>query len=156
MVATWKSRTLKSQALKSPGEEWAAPVFGVLGIIVAGAAGIFLMLQELCQPTINPNPGVAAYTPPPATRLVPLARASDAPELADLAPDPASALSALAQAQASDRRVTRDARSPARKHTRVDPGDSDQRKAGYVQQWDFGYHGSNNNRTFSGGPKSWF
>jgi len=166
MAETWKSRTLKSQALKSqtlksqalksPGDEWAAPVFGVLGVMVAGAACLFLVLHELCQPRINPNPGVAAYTPPPATRLVPLARASDAPALADLPPDPASALSALAQAQASDLPVKRDAHPPVRKRVRVDPRDDDQRKLGYVQQWDFGYRGSSNNRTFSGGPKSWF
>jgi hypothetical protein len=160
MAETWKSRTLKpqalkSRALKSPGNEWAAPVFGVLGVMVAGAACLFLVLYELCQPSINPNPGLAAYTAPPATRLVPLARQSDAPALADLPPDPPSALSALAQAQAGDQPVKRDAHPPARKRTHVDPGD-DQRKLGYVQQWDFGYHGSNNNRTFSGGPKSWF
>ena len=157
---TLKSRTLQSQALKSPGDEWATPVFGVLGAMVAGAACLFLVLYELCQPTINPNPGIAAYTAPPATRLVPLPRQSDAPELADLAPDPksvpASALSALAQAQASDPPVKRDAHPPARKHARVDPGDYDQRKLGYAQQWDFGYRGSSNNRTFTGGPKSWF
>lgn len=170
MAETWKSRTLKSQtlksqALKSPGDEWATPVFGVLGVMVAGTACLFLLLYELCQPTINPNPGITAYSPPPATRLVPLARASDAPELTDLAPDPASALSALAQAQASDQPVKRDAHPPARKHTRVDPVDydqrklgyaQDQRKLGYVQQWDFGYRGWSNNRTISGGPKSWF
>ncbi len=156
MAETWKSRTLKSQALKSPGDEWATPVLGVLAVIVAGAASLFLVLYALCQPTISPNPGVAAYTPPPATRLVPLPRQSDAPELADLPPDPPSPLSALAQAKASDQPVKREVHVPARKHTRVDPGDYDQRKLGYVQQWDFGYRGWSNNRTFSGGPKSWF
>ncbi len=148
--------------MKSPGDEWATPVFGVLGVMVTGAACFFLALFELSRPTINPNPGLAAYTPPPATRLVPLPRRSDAPELAELPADPpaapASALSALALAQAGDQPVKRDAHPPARKHTRVvDPGDSDQRKLGYVQQpWDFGYRGTSNNRTFSGGPKSWF
>src|ERR1700733_13434062 len=107
MAETWKSRTLKSQTLKSralasPSDEWATPVFGVVGVMVAGAVCLFLVLYELCQPTISPNPGIAAYTPPPAPRLVPLARQSDAPELPDPAPDPASPLPALAQAQASD------------------------------------------------------
>ena len=129
-------------------------------MIVAGAACVFLALYELSQPTINPNPGLAAYTPPPATRLVPLPRQSDAPELAelpvDLPPAPASALSAMAQAQASDQPVKRDAHPPARKHARVDPGVSDQRKLDYVQPWDSGYRGWSNSRTFSGGPKSWF
>ena len=160
MAETWKSRTLKpqalkSRALKSPDNECAAPVFGVFGVMLAGAACLFLVLYELSRPSINPNPGIAAYMPPPATRLVPLSRESDAPALADLPPDPPSALSALAQAQVADQAVKHDAHAPARKRTHVDPSD-DQRKLGYVQQWDFGYHGSNTNRTFSGGPKSWF
>jgi hypothetical protein len=153
---TLKSQTLKSQALKSPGDDWATPVLGAVGVVVAGAAALFLVLYELCQPTVSPNPGLAAYTPPPATRLVPLARQSDAPELTELAPDPASPLTALAQAQAGDPPAKHDVHPPARRHTRVDPGDYDQRKLGYVQQWDFGYHGWSNNRTISGGPKSWF
>jgi hypothetical protein len=155
-LMTLKPQALKSPALKSPGDEWATPVFGVLAVIVAGAASLFLVLYALCQPTISPNPGVAAYTPPPATRLVPLPRRSDAPELAELPPDPAPALSAMAQAQAGDQPVKREIHAPARKHTRVDPGSYDQRKLGYVQQWDFGYRGWSNNRAFSGGPRSFF
>jgi hypothetical protein len=158
MAGTWKSRTLKAQTWKpwkSPADEWAAPLFGVLGAIMVGASCLFLLLHELCQPTINLNPGVAAYSAPPATRLVPLPRESDAPELADLPPDPASALSAMAQARAGDQPTKRDAHPP-RKRARVDPRDYDQRKFGYVQQPDFGYRGWNNSRTFSGGPKSWF
>lgn len=146
---------------RSPDDDWAVPVFGVIGVVMVGAACLFLLLYELCQPAIHPNPGIAAYRAPPATRLVPLARASDAPELADLPvdlpPEPASALSALAQAQPGDQTTKREARPP-RKRTRVDPRDRDydQRKLGYVQQPDFGYRGWSNNRAFSGGPKSWF
>ncbi len=146
---------MKPQTRRSPDDDWAVPLFVVIGAIMVGAACLFLLLYELCQPAINPNPGVAAYRAPPATRLVPLARASDAPELVDLPPEPPSALSALAQARPGDQATKREARPP-RKRARVDPRerDYDQRKFGYVQQPDFGYHGWSNNRAFSGGPKS--
>jgi hypothetical protein len=151
MAETWISRTWTS-----PGDDWAAPVLGVLAVILAGAACVFLLLYDLSQPTISPNPGVAAYTPPPATRLVPLPRKSDAPVLADLPGDPESPLTALAQAQASDQPVKRHIPPPVHKRPRGDPRDDAQRKPGFVQQWDYGYRGWNNNRAFSGGPKSWF
>jgi hypothetical protein len=151
MAETWISRTWTS-----PGDDWATPVLGVLAVMVAGAACVFLLLYDLSRPTISPNPGVAAYTPPPATRLVPLPRRSDAPALADLPGDPESPLTALAQAPASDQPVKRHIPPPVRKRPRGDPRDDAQRKSGFVQQWDYGYRGWNNNRAFSGGPKSWF
>jgi hypothetical protein len=113
------------------------------------------------QPKINPNSGVAAYTPPPGTRLIPLPRRSDAPELVDLPADLPSALSALAQAQTSDQHAKADARPPARKRPRADPGEYDQRKVGFGQQWNFGHSGWsnsgwNNNRSWSSNSRSWF
>jgi hypothetical protein len=36
------------------------------------------------QPKVFENPGLAAYQPPPGTRLAPLPHASDAPQLAEL------------------------------------------------------------------------
>jgi hypothetical protein len=42
----------------------------------------------LMQPRVIPNLGLAAYKPPPATRLIPLPRKMDAPELVEL-PAPA-------------------------------------------------------------------
>lgn len=38
-----------------------------VGIAVAGYAGFFLILYWLMQPSITPNPGLAAYRPPPKT-----------------------------------------------------------------------------------------
>ena len=46
---------------------------------------------RLMQPRVIPNLGLAAYQPPPATRLIPLPRKMDAPELADLPPTPVAA-----------------------------------------------------------------
>jgi hypothetical protein len=38
----------------------------------------------LMQPRVFPNPGLAAYKPPPGTRLIPLPRKMDAPALVEL------------------------------------------------------------------------
>jgi hypothetical protein len=43
----------------------------------------------LMQPRVLANLGLAAYNPPPATRLVPLPHKMDAPDLVDLPPTPA-------------------------------------------------------------------
>ena len=150
MAETWKSH-----AWKPPADEWDAPLFWVLSALLAGAACLFLLLYSLCQPAINLNPGVAAYTPPSGTRLLPLPRKSDAPELAELPPDPPSPLSALAQAQTSDPPAKREIRLPARKRPHSDPHEYDQRGLGF-QQWNFGYRGWSNNRVWRGTPKSWF
>ena len=38
-----------------------------IGIVLAGYAGFFFILYWLMQPSITPNPGLAAYRPPPKT-----------------------------------------------------------------------------------------
>jgi hypothetical protein len=38
-----------------------------VGIVIAGYAAFFLILYWLMQPSISPNPGLAAYRPPPKT-----------------------------------------------------------------------------------------
>ena len=60
---------------------------------LALASCIFVALYWLLQPVKSANRGLAAYTPPPSTRLEPLPRKMDAPELAT----PQSPLHALAQ-----------------------------------------------------------
>jgi hypothetical protein len=168
MAETWKAHAGKPRA-----DEWEAPLFWVLSALLAGAACLFLLLYSLCQPKTNLNPGLAAYTPPPGTRLLPLPRQSDAPELAELpadSPPPSlsssSPLKALAQAQPGDPPVKREIRLAARKRPHADPREHadpheyDQQGAGFVQQWNFGYRGwnntNNNNHVSSGTPKSWF
>jgi hypothetical protein len=60
-------------------------LFVFLSVAGLGAlSGYWLM-----QPRVITNPGLAAYKPPPATRLVPLPRKMDAPELAELPAAPA-------------------------------------------------------------------
>jgi hypothetical protein len=160
MTQTWKSPARQPPPRQSPSDEWEAPVFWFLGVFLACAAGLFLVLYSLTQPTRYPNPGVAAYVAPPATRLVPLPRQSTAPELAELpVVDAPSPLTAFAKAKADDQ--PNDARPPARKRPRAGPSTSGpstygQRGFGFDQQWDFGSHGTSNNHVWSGGPKSWF
>src|SRR5260221_12835523 len=97
-----QSAARKQQIRRSQGDELVAPLLWVLSANLAAAAGFFLLLYFLYQPKISPNPGVAAYTPPPGTRLIPLPRRSDAPELADLPREPPSPLNPLAQARTRD------------------------------------------------------
>jgi hypothetical protein len=169
MAQIWKSQGSRAHAAQPspwqpPSDEWDAPVFWILTAILAGAAGLFLVLYFfLLQPTIHPNPGLAAFTPPPGTRLVPLPRKSTAPELADIPGDPPSPLTALAKAQTDDQPVKHETRPPAHRHPRADPSDSGQRSYGFAQPWSYGSHvpssnnaPSSNNRAWSGGPKSWF
>ncbi len=141
---------------KLPSDDWAAPLLGVAGTFLAAAAGLFLLIYFLCQPTVNPNPGIAAYTAPPATRLVPLPRVSDATELAELPAEPTSGLAALAQARAGDQPAKLVPRPVAHKRTRVEHGERDQRDLGFGQPWNFGYRGPGNEHAWSGGPRPWF
>jgi hypothetical protein len=161
-----EARKLRNDRLQGRGsldellkDDWVAPLLGVFGAILAGAGCLFLLTYYLSQPAMNPNPGVAAYTPPPATRLVPLPRKSDAPELADLPPlptEPSPALTALAQAQPSDQPPKREARAPVRKRPRIDPRDDDQNRFGSVQPWKYGNRDWDNNRAWAGNARPWF
>jgi hypothetical protein len=141
---------------KSQNDQSAVVQFWIISLVLAGAACIFLPLYSLTQPTVYANPGLAAYTPPPATRLVPLARKSDAPELVDLPDIPPSPRSAFAQAQMEEKPAKTDIRPPAHKRPRVDRRDDEQRRLDNAQQWDRGYRDWNSKRVLSGGPKTWF
>ena len=48
-------------------------------------AGIFLFLYWLLQPVTITNAGQSAYIPPPQTRLVPVARKMDPPDVVQVA-----------------------------------------------------------------------
>jgi hypothetical protein len=80
----------------SPGEpsaDFAAPLAACL-LVFIGLAGLgFLAGSWLMQPRVLPNVGLAAYQPPPGTRIIPLPRKMDAPELAEL---PAAVLASAA------------------------------------------------------------
>ena len=66
-------------------EAWTLPAFGYLSGYLAFMAGIFLFLYWLLQPVTITNAGQSAYVPPPQTRLVPVARKMDPPDVAQVA-----------------------------------------------------------------------
>src|SRR5262245_34476752 len=79
-------------------DAWTFPAMGYLSGYLAVMAGIFMFLYWLLQPVTITNAGQSAYVPPPQTRLIPLARKMDAPDLAaDL--QPLNVLNALAQVE---------------------------------------------------------
>lgn len=150
--------------------------FAILGLIMGGAFVFFGILHHLLQPTVVANPGLAAFSPPPATRLVPLPRQSDAPELAELPAEAASSLKAFAQA-AAPTETKPDAKPPARKRPRAsaaearpsDPRYYEARRPDFAQQqWNFGFSDwgagnrawrgewSANSHVWRGGPRSAF
>jgi hypothetical protein len=143
----------------SRGDEWALPLFWIVGAMTAIVACFWFLLFDLSQPTAYPNPGLAAHTPPPGTRLIPLLRRSDAPKLADVPNEPASPLTALAQAPSNQKGVPE---LPPRNRPRVAASQDDQQKSDYGQQWNNGSSAGSSNRAWSGprkmsgGPKSSF
>src|SRR5436190_13384076 len=65
-------------------DDFTYPLLYILIKLSLIAAGFFAFLFWLYQPIIIENPGVAAYQPPPGTRLVPLPRKMDSPELFEI------------------------------------------------------------------------
>jgi hypothetical protein len=132
----------------------AAPLAGCLVLVLLVAGLGFLGGYWLMQPRVIPNMGLAAYEPPPATRLIPLPRKMDAPELAELPPAPVEPVSAQperspasaekATVAASAKPVAR--RPKARPQTGDDPmsayayrdrrGDHWDDRRGYGGRWD--------------------
>ena len=65
----------------SDGEDLNYPILYYLIKLSLFAGAFFVFLIWLFQPIVIENPGVAAYQPPPGTRLVPLPRKIDSAEL---------------------------------------------------------------------------
>ena len=119
------------------GDASSVSVLYAAGPILAGAAALFLVLYELMQPKVLPNPGLAAYVPSAGTRPVPLPRKGD--ELAY----PLSPSTAFAQASES-KPDSPDLPAPGRQRahpTRVAPREAAPRQPAFAQQWIFGYRG---------------
>lgn len=144
----------------SPSDDWVLPSFWIISAILAVISCFSLLLFYVSQPTTYPNPGLAAFIAPPGTRLLPLLRKSDAPELADLPDESLSPLAALAQAQTSQKEVT--SKPPAHKRPLLATRENDQRTSDYGPQWNYSYGGWSSNRAWNGsrkmtgGPKSSF
>ncbi len=67
-------------------DDWTYPVMYILIKMSLFAAAFFVFLFWLYQPNVIENPGLAAYQSPPATRLVPLPRKMEAPEIFQIPP----------------------------------------------------------------------
>jgi hypothetical protein len=70
--------------LISDGDDLNYPVMYCLVMLSLFVGTFFAFLIWLFQPIIIENPGVAAYHPPPGTRLVPLPRNIPAPQVAEI------------------------------------------------------------------------
>jgi hypothetical protein len=147
---------MRKSSLPARGDCDVALLWGLgAATVVAGCFGLLFMV--LMQPDKYPNPGLAAYTPPPGTRLLPLPRKSDAPELAELPPTQVpSPLNALAQARPPEVELKREPERPTRKRARPAPRPREQREADYARpQWN-GWRNDWNSNSWNGGSKAWF
>jgi len=124
-------------------------------LAVAGCLG--LLLYSLLQPSAFPNSGLAAYTPPPGTRLLPLPRKSDAPELAALASqEEPTPLGARAQGERDDIRTPkRNAERPVRKRSHPPVRHREPREQ-YARQWNNGWRSDWRSNSWSGSSGPWF
>ena len=66
------------------GDDLNYPIMYCLVKLSLFAGAFFAFLIWLFQPIIIENPGVAAYQPPPGTRLVPLPRHMGTPEVTEI------------------------------------------------------------------------
>jgi hypothetical protein len=72
--------------LITDGDDLNYPILYCLIKLSLFTGAFFAFLIWLFQPTIIENPGVAAYQPPPGTRLVPLPRKVVSAEIAEILP----------------------------------------------------------------------
>lgn len=104
-------------------DERLLPCFWTVGTIAALTFAFWFLIIYLSHPTVYPNPGLAAYNPPPGTRLLPAATPDGCPELAELE------LTAAAQTQTSEEHA-KPSKGAVRKTVRVVPRENDERELG--------------------------
>jgi hypothetical protein len=126
-------------------EAWTIPVMGYLCGYLAFMAGIFFFLYSQLQPATIANAGQAAYVPPPQTRLIPLARKMDAPELAEI-PPLSYALGALAKVEDTPTSSSNESSRRGKKRHRTETASRETRRSyravsygSYDRSWQRGY-----------------
>jgi hypothetical protein len=132
-------------------EAWTIPVMGYLSGYLAFMAGIFFILYWQLQPATIANAGKSAYVPPPQTRLIPLARKMDAPELAEI-PPLASPLEALARVEDTPTPSSSESRRHAKKRHRTETAHRETRR-GYAYEGSAYYRSPD--RYWQRGYRSW-
>jgi hypothetical protein len=90
-----------------------APLVWFLSVSFVVLTALFLLLYWLMQPSAAANPGMAAFRPPPGTRLEPLPRKMDAPELAEL-PLPQTSTLAAEHVETAEGKTEKAAKREAR------------------------------------------
>lgn len=118
---------------------------GYLSGYLAFMAGIFFFLYWQLQPATIVNAGQAAYVPPPQTRLIPLARKMDAPELAEI-PPLAAPLQALARIEDTATSTSSESGRRGKKRNRSETAQRETRRSyravsygSYGRSWQRGY-----------------
>jgi hypothetical protein len=97
--ATWDWRWGGMTLTRNSDAEPSLPLMIATTVVVGLVVSVFALLYWVMQPRALENPGMAAYHPPAGTRLEPLPRKFDAPELAEL--PPAAVAPVLAETQPS-------------------------------------------------------
>jgi hypothetical protein len=108
---------------------------GALSVMCCMTAALFLVLYWLMQPKVLQNPGMASYQPPVGTRLEPLPRKSDAPELAALPENPRSSFAeAIVPSDDPPKPAKPEARERPKKPAPVRPRRNPEGSRSYAQQ----------------------
>lgn len=110
---------------------------GSLAIYLAGliaiAALLALPVYLMSPDTHLPNPGMAAYTPPPRARLVPVPRKMDAPPIVTASDREDAAIEAALKTMAAAEPKPEPAKKPAAEIVRA-RRDDDEPRVRYSQQ----------------------
>lgn len=110
-----------------------------LAPLLAGASVLFFILYHLLQPTVLPNPGLAAYTAPVSTRTIALPTSGKELIYQPPMPSPSTAFAQASgtpsepAAPASVRKQPRSRRAASHEH--------EDRQPSFSQQAIFGYRG---------------
>jgi hypothetical protein len=159
-------RPVRSRVSEDDGGK--IPLLGLVFGCLALTSGIFIFLYWLLQPVKIANAGMAAYSPPPHTRLEPLPRKMDAPELVEF--EPISPFRSLAQGEVADSPAEttakpeapkQEARREARRKRERAQARREQREAreqrepswGFAADWNSGYR---HDRYRDGGHQPWW
>ena len=137
--------------------DYAVPM-AVCLIAFALVAGLGCFVgYRLMQPRVIPNLGLAAYQPPPGTRLIPLPHKSDAPELADLPPTPVAVETAQPERppESVEKATVAGTPKPVAKRRKPRPVEDPWAAYAYGDRWGYGDrrgYGERSDRSWSYSP----
>jgi hypothetical protein len=129
---------------KAQSSDLLIPMLWGAVVIFTGAVLFSLLLYWLMKPTAYPNPGMAAYHPPPGTALLPPLRKMDSPEFAGIPAQPAQPIPSTQPTELGSstepKKPLRVSQSRARKGKKVMARRLDSEpKSAYATQWNRGF-----------------